>query len=67
MNTYRISGRYRIWDSEKDPENAFMCVVVSENTEQAIQACKHVYRDAVIISTLLRDEGVVIAPPMEKL
>jgi hypothetical protein len=66
MNTYRITGRYQIWEDEKEPENAFSCTVVSENTEQAIQVCKRNYRNAVIISTLLRDENVIIATVTEE-
>lgn len=59
MNTYRIGGKYNLWSSEELPRETFSCIVLAQNTEEAIQICKANYREAEITATLIRDEGVL--------
>ncbi len=66
MNTYRISGRYELWKTDELPREAFSRIVLAETTEQAIDMCKREYQKAEIISTLLRDEDILMPNPPEQ-
>jgi hypothetical protein len=63
MNTYRVGGTYRMWNNPELSFEPFSRIVLASKIEDAIQLCKEVYREAVIISTVLRDEDVLTEPP----
>lgn len=61
MNTYRIIGTYQLWDNPTISRENFKCLIVAEDTEQALQACKDEYREAEIDSFALQERDVVVA------
>ena len=60
MNVYRVTGTFRLWNDPTLPRDDFNRVVLANRTEEAIQICKDRYREAEIISTLLKDEDVLL-------